>query len=355
MALSVTLATGITMNKKPGLVVDHRYFDHGIGSPSLENPERIRNLYLTLDSPAYNGRFKRYQGREAAMDEVLAVHSQFYIDQVREYAVHDNPYDYDRDTYLMADSLYTARLAAGGCMSLADDIMGGDIDAGFALVRPPGHHAEPGRGMGFCVLNSAAITAAYLERVYGLTRILICDIDVHHGNGTQEIFYDSNRVLVASLHQNDIFPFSGKTDELGRDLGLGYNVNVPVYPQFGDSEYTYLMGQLINTLVEQFLPQIIIVSAGYDGHADDPISKTLLTTRWFARATHMFRQFARDACRNRLLFILEGGYNPVALEAGVLASLESLLDPNIPRIGIAAAERAQRILAHHPARTFWSW
>ena len=126
------------MNSQPGIVVDSRYFDHAIEQPSLENPDRIRNLYLSLDAPAYNGRFKRYSGREATMNEILAVHSQFYIDQVREYAVHDNPYDYDRDTYLMDESLYTARLAAGGCMTLADGILRGDIQNGFALVRPPG-------------------------------------------------------------------------------------------------------------------------------------------------------------------------------------------------------------------------
>ena len=343
------------MNSQPGIVVDSRYFDHAIEQPSLENPDRIRNLYLSLDAPAYNGRFKRYSGRESTMDEILAVHSQFYIDQVREYAVHNNPYDYDRDTYLMDESLYTARLAAGGCMTLADGILRGDIQNGFALVRPPGHHAEPGRGMGFCVLNNVAVTAAYLRRVHGLTRILICDFDVHHGNGTQEIFYDSDQVLVVSLHQKNIFPFSGKIEELGRGAGIGYNINVPVYSQFGDLEYTYLLGQLVNAVVEQFMPQIILVSAGYDGHADDPISKTLLSTEWFGRATHMFKQFARDVCENRLLFILEGGYNATALEAGVLASLDSLLDPSIPRIGIPAAERAQRILADHPARAFWSW
>ena len=184
--------------------------------------------------------------------------------------------------------------------------------------------------MGFCVLNNAAVTAAYLRRVHGLTRILICDFDVHHGNGTQEIFYDSDQVLVVSLHQKNIFPFSGKIEELGRGSGIGYNINVPVYSQFGDLEYTYLLGQLVNAVVEQFMPQIILVSAGYDGHADDPISKTLLSTEWFGRATHMFKQFARDVCENRLLFILEGGYNATALEAGVLASLESLLDPSTP-------------------------
>jgi len=336
-------------------MVDRQYFDHAIEQRSLENPDRIRNLYLSLDSPEYNGRFNRYAGREATTTEILAVHSKFYLEQIREYAVHNDPYAYDRDTYLMAATPYTARLAAGGCLTLADRILKKEIDTGFALVRPPGHHAEPGRGMGFCVLNNAAITAAYLQRVYGLSRILICDFDVHHGNGTQEIFYDSDRVLVISLHQNDLFPFSGKTHELGRDQGVGYNINVPVYPQFGDPEYTYLLGQLVSAVVEQFLPQIIIVSAGYDGHADDPISKTLLTTEWFNRATHMFKQFARDVCDDRLLFILEGGYNPVALEAGVLATLDSLLDPHMHRIGIVAAERAQRILIDHPAHSFWSW
>ena len=162
----------------------------------------------------------------------------------------------------MEQSIYTAQLATGGCLDLADRLLGGDLDSGFALIRPPGHHAEPGRGMGFCVFNNVSITAEYLRKQYGLNRILIIDFDAHHGNGTQEAFYDTDEVMVMSLHQRDIFPFSGDASELGAEKGLGYTINVPVYSQFGDAEYTFLLGRLLQVVAEQYLPQIILVSAG---------------------------------------------------------------------------------------------
>lgn len=342
------------MNKKLGIVKDIRYFDHVITRSSPENPDRIRNLYITLAQPLYSDELRYVTPREASDDEVLAVHSRFYIDQIRALALEGNSFAYDSDTYLMDKTLYTAGLAAGGCLKLADLVMNGEIDYGFALVRPPGHHAEPGRGMGFCVLNNAALTAAYLRRVYGLTRILIFDFDIHHGNGTQEIFYDDDEVLVVSLHQRNIFPFSGKAVEVGRDRGEGYNINIPVFSQFGDQEYTYLAGKVLGAIAEQYLPQIILVSAGYDGHAEDTISDTLLTTKWFGSVTSMLKKAAHEACDNRLLFILEGGYNPVVLEDSVLATINTLMRDDIPCVGIPFSKRADLILSGHPFRAFWS-
>ncbi|MEJ2689214.1 MAG: histone deacetylase [Deltaproteobacteria bacterium] len=343
------------MNNKIGIIKDSRYFDHRIADKSLENPNRIKNLYLALGKPSYADALTYYRPREATTKEVQDVHSKFYIDQIRELALSTDPHAYDRDTYLMEETVYTAQLAAGGCLVLVDKIMTGEVDYGFALVRPPGHHAEPGRGMGFCVLNNAAITAAYLRRTYGLDRILIFDFDVHHGNGTQEAFYDSDRVLVASFHQKNLFPYSGGANEIGRDRGRGYNINVPVFPQFGNLEYTYLTGRLIGAIVEQYLPQIILLSAGYDGHAEDSISDILLTTPWFTSCARMLKQFARDACEKRILFILEGGYNPAVLEHSVLATLDGLMEKAFPVVGISPSERAERLLSSHPAHAFWSY
>lgn len=159
--------------------------------------------------------------------------------------------------------------------------MSAEIDYGFALIRPPGHHAEPGRGMGFCVLNNAAITAEYLRCVYGLQRILILDYDVHHCNGTQAAFYETDEVLTLSIHQERLFPFSGQASEIGAGKGRGYTINLPVYQQFSDNEYSLLLGKVLGAVVEQYLPQIIIISAGFDGHAEDTISKIDLSTGWF--------------------------------------------------------------------------
>ena len=344
----------IMICKKPGIVFDNGFFDHSISRPSPENSQRLRHLYLQLDSPAYNSTFLRVPPREATSEDLLAVHSSFYLDQIREHALNGDPFSYDRDTYLMELSLYTAQLAAGGCLELADRIMAEEIDYGFALIRPPGHHAEPGRGMGFCVLNNIAITAEYLRRKYNLQRILIFDFDIHHCNGTQAVFYDSDKVLVASIHQDKLFPFTGAPDETGSDKGRGYTVNLPVHAQFGDLEYIYLTGKVIGTLVQQYLPQMILVSAGYDGHQDDSISKTLLSTGWFTTVTEMLKYFAQESCNNRLLFVLEGGYNPKSLENSVLATLEALCKPVGPRVGIVPAERAAMILQNHPLCNHWT-
>lgn len=343
----------ITMNNKCGILLDERFFNHSIALPSPENPRRLHSLYDEIKKD-FAGSFSIFPPRSATLDDITSVHSFFYLEQLWEHIKKSDPFSYDRDTYLMEESFVTAQLAAGGCLEMADNIMAGELKQGFALIRPPGHHAEPGRGMGFCILNNIGITAQYLLQQHRLNRILILDFDAHHGNGTQEMFYESNEVMVVSLHQNSIFPYTGKPEELGRDLGEGYNINIPVFPQFGDHEYTFLIGRTLQSVVEQFLPQIILVSAGYDGHRDDNISSTLLSTGWFATITTMLKQYAREACSDRLLYILEGGYNPQSLADSVIATLHSFAAPDAPRIGVLHSERAAPILNDHPLQRHWT-
>lgn len=341
------------MKKRVGLVVDDRYLQHTIRRPSPENPERLRHIAAVVRQ-RYLHTCRMYSGRCAETADLEAVHSRFYLDQLRRHAGSADPYSYDRDTYLMADSFFTAELAAGGCLELADRIMDGTLDHGFAMIRPPGHHAEPGRGMGFCIFNNIAVTAHYLRRKYGLNRILIVDFDAHHGNGTQEVFYETEEVLVVSLHQRDIFPFTGRATEAGAGQGEGYTINVPVFSQFGDLEYTFLLGRLLQSVMEQFLPQIVLVSAGYDGHRDETISGIVLSTEWYGLATGLLKQYADEVCGGRLLMILEGGYNPASLEVSVLATLDSLLADRRDRIGILYSERAGQVLKNHPLHSFWT-
>lgn len=341
------------MKNRVGLVVDDRYLHHSISQPSLENPERIRNLAAVVRKE-YAEKCRITQGREASLDDIELVHSEFYLEQLKEHSLRVDPFSYDKDTYLMEHSIYTAQLATGGCLELADALMTDSLDSGFALIRPPGHHAEPGRGMGFCVLNNVSITAEYLRKQYGLNRILIIDFDAHHGNGTQEAFYDTDEVFVLSLHQRDIFPFSGEETETGFGDGEGYTLNFPVYAQFGDPEYTFLLGRMLQVVVEQYLPQIILVSAGYDAHQDDTISGTTVTTEWFGVATALIKQYAEAACDGRLLMVLEGGYNPVSLEASVLETLDSLLVRRQSKIGVMHSERANNLLVNHPFRNYWT-
>lgn len=336
-----------------GILLDDRYFQHFIHHPSLENPGRLRKLFTSVRE-RYNGSLQTILPREAGSEEIEQVHSSFYLKQVREHAIKPDPFSYDKDTYLMDQSLPTAQLAAGGCLALADQIMDNTIRHGFALIRPPGHHAEPGRGMGFCILNNIAITAKYLQTRYKLDRILIIDFDIHHGNGTQEVFYDTDKVLFISLHQKGLFPFTGESKEIGEGKGRGFNINIPVFSQFGDMEYIFLLGKLLQDLAEQYMPQIILVSAGYDGHEADSISTTMMTTRCYHTITTMIKQCARDICNDRVLYILEGGYNPESLEQSVLATIDSLLQPDVSRVGIFHSERAETLINHHPLKEFWT-
>lgn len=341
------------MNKKCGLLLDERYFNHRIEQSSLESPRRMQPLYVSVQD-SFGNEFRHISPREASLKDITAVHSSFYLDQLWDHSTKDDPYSYDKDTYLMEDSIVTAQLAAGGCLELADNIMCGELESGFALIRPPGHHAEPGRGMGFCIINNIAVTAKYIQEKYGVKRILIVDYDVHHANGTQEIFYESDEVLVLSLHQEGLFPFTGQPSQVGQEKGEGYTINIPVHAQFGDLEYTFLLGRLLQSLTEQFLPEIILVSAGFDGHRDDNISSILLTTQWYKTAAAMLRQYAHDVCDGRILFILEGGYNPLSLRDSVLATMDSLLTSQQSRIGVLYAERAQALLTDHPLNKYWT-
>ncbi|CAG37091.1 histone deacetylase family protein [Desulfotalea psychrophila] len=340
------------MNKL-GIILDDRYFDHQIEAASHESPNRLRELFPAVRK-RYNGDLRIITPHEANTETIEKVHSNFYLSQIREHALKSNPFSYDQDTYLMQQSLATAQLAAGGCLEIADQIMNGEIDHGFALIRPPGHHAEPGRGMGFCILNNIAITAKYLQTHYNLSRILIIDFDVHHGNGTQEVFYDTNQVLFVSIHQKNLFPFSGAPEEIGNEQGRGYNINIPVHSQFGDAEYTYLLGKTLQGLAVQFMPQIILVSAGYDGHVEESISATTLSTQWYHTATTMLKQAAKDICDSRLLFVLEGGYNPISLEKSVLKTIDSMLEPETKRVGVLHSARAAQLLINHPLHDFWT-
>jgi acetoin utilization deacetylase AcuC-like enzyme len=341
------------MKSKVGFLVDDRYLDHAISQSSPENPERIRGL-APIVREKYAKSCLACQARTADSADIEAVHSPFYLQQLRDHMLRPDPYSYDRDTYLMEHSFYIAELAAGGCLELADRLLEGEVDYGFAMIRPPGHHAEPGRGMGFCVFNNVSITAQYLRRRYQLNRILILDFDAHHGNGTQEVFYDTDEVLVLSVHQRGIFPFSGEMTEVGIGKGEGYTINIPVFPQFGDVEYTFLLGRVLQSVVEQYMPQIILVSAGYDAHKDETISGTLLSTEWYGLITRMLKQYAHDACGDRLLMVLEGGYNPVSLEASVLATFDSLLTARQDKIGIFFSERANQLIKDHPMRNYWT-
>lgn len=270
----------------------------------------------------------RVSAREANEAEILSVHSGLYLSQLREHAVSGNPFGYDKDTYLMEDTLYVASFAAGGCLALGDAIMRNEVDTGLALVRPPGHHAGIGNGAGFCVLNNVAILAKHLQRRYGLSRIMILDVDAHHGNGTQEIFFEDASVLFMSIHEENLFPANaGAANEIGANDGEGYTINIPVKPGFGNIEYSYMMGQLVQEVIIQYAPQFLLVSVGFDSHDNDPISNLTLTTDWYRLLAKTLGSYVDTYGVHRLLYVLEGGYIAESVEVSTMALLEGMATP----------------------------
>ena len=333
------------MNKKVGIIKDDRLLWHRISDRHKECPERLFHIYNNLQDWGLSEKLKTFSAIELTDEDIATIHSPFYLKQIYEYSSsHEKSYKYDKDTYLMCDTPYVAKLAAGGCRVLADAIMNDEIDKGFALIRPPGHHAETGRAMGFCIFNNIALTAQYLIDKYKLERILTIDFDVHHGNGTQEIFYNSSKVLNISIHQNNIFPFTGKGLETGDEEGKGYNINIPVHPNFGNAEYYYIFGKYIQNIADNYLPQIILVSAGFDGHIDDNISKIEITDEGYKTITALIMHIAQKTCRGKLLYILEGGYHIPSLCSGVKSALEMLVEEQSNPPGFLFAPRAEKVI-----------
>jgi acetoin utilization deacetylase AcuC-like enzyme len=204
-----------------------------------------------------------------------------------------------------------ASLAAGGAIKAIDQVMSGESTYSFALVRPPGHHAMRHRNMGFCVFNNAAVAARHAQAVHGAKRVMIVDWDVHHGNGTQEIFYNDPSVLYFSTHQEGIYPKrTGKVREVGEGAGRGYNVNVPLPPQTGDDGFIQVFKEVLVPVAKSFKPDLIIVSAGQDAHLQDFVAQMRVTDAGFAAMTRIMKQLATELCNNKLCFVLEGGYNP---------------------------------------------
>lgn len=229
----------------------------------------------------------------------------------------------DTDTVVRPESVEVARMASGGAINAVDALLEGTIDHAFVVARPPGHHATPDRSMGFCLLNTAAIAAARALDT-GLERVAIIDWDVHHGNGTQDIFYGRKDVLYTSLHQSPLYPGTGARTETGSGAGAGFTVNVPLPPGTGDAQFLAAFRREIEPAIDRFTPQLIIISAGYDAHADDPIGGLALTDWAFAQVMERAIVLADTHCDGRLLAVLEGGYDAEALARCVTDAIRLL-------------------------------
>ena len=232
------------------------------------------------------------------------------------------------DTYATAESYDLARLAAGAGVTAVDAIMRGEVQNGFVLARPPGHHAERRRVSGFCLFNNVAIAARHAQRAHGAQRVLIVDFDVHHGNGTQDIFYQDDSVLFVSVHlfiPRLFYPGTGSKRETGLEQGKGFTLNVPLPPYVGDTGYGRIFQELIRPKAAAFQPDIILVSAGFDAHWRDPLAMAGLSLTGYAQIGQALAQLAAELCHGRILFILEGGYEIDVLSHGILNLFYTLL------------------------------
>jgi acetoin utilization deacetylase AcuC-like enzyme len=233
-------------------------------------------------------------------------------------------YDFDPDTHTSPESYQTALLAAGGVLTAVEAVMDGAADNAFAIVRPPGHHALPARAMGFCLFNNVAIAARYLIRRRGLKRVLVVDWDVHHGNGIQDIFYDSPEVLYFSTHQFPFYPGTGGLDEIGVGAGTGYTVNVPMPATFGDDEYLRVFDDVLAPVARQYRPEFILISSGFDAHFRDPLGGMQVTEAGFAALAQRVKRLAAECCGGRMAAALEGGYDLQALADSGRSVLEEM-------------------------------
>ncbi|MFO0773056.1 MAG: histone deacetylase [Nitrospiraceae bacterium] len=308
-----------------GFVCDPQYLEHDMGPGHPESPERLRAIVARLESTGLMGRLTRIPPRRATDADILRIHTAAYLQKLTASQPTSGRVSLDPDTSMSSGSLPAAYLATGGALAACDAIMAGTVRHAFCAVRPPGHHAEASRAMGFCLLNSVAVTARYLQATHGLAKILIVDWDVHHGNGTQHSFEDDPTILFFSTHQYPHYPGTGRATETGRGAGEGFTINVPMSAGEGDEDYVDVFERVLVPAADRFKPDAVIVSAGFDAHCDDPLASMALTESGYAALTAIVGGIATRHAQGRLLSCLEGGYNLTALAASVEAHLTALL------------------------------
>ncbi len=306
-------------------VYSAEYMTHDTGFGHPERPQRMAAIQEALAATGLDSTLKHMPPRRATIEDLARVHRPDHIETVRQMsAAGGGRLGYD--TPLSAESYDVALLSAGGMLAAVDAIVDGEAQHAFSCGRPPGHHATPTQAMGFCLFNNIAVAARYAQREKGLARILIVDWDVHHGNGTQDAFYDDGDVFFFSIHQSPLYPGTGASAERGIGAGEGSTLNVPVVAGSVDADYIGIFEETLTPVAREFSPDLVMISAGFDAHEDDPLAGVHITTDGFARLTRLVRDTAEEQCDGRIVSTLEGGYSLRGLSASVVAHLQALTE-----------------------------
>ncbi len=335
---------------RTGIVTDSSFLAHDTGNGHPERADRLRAITPILD-PSRHAHLVTIASRDASDEDLCRIHVAEHVARVAATAGCSR-YAFDADTPVSGGSFAAARRAAGSLLELVDAVMAGRVDNGFAFVRPPGHHAESDQPMGFCLFNNVALAAAHLRAVYGLQRVLIVDWDVHHGNGTQHSFERDPSVLFVSTHQFPFYPGTGAVTEVGRGEGEGFTLNLPFPGGYGDTEYVTAFLEVVEPVARAFRPEFVLVSAGFDAHARDPLASMEVSESGFAAMARTLLRTARDLCGGRFVAVLEGGYDLQGLARSVDAVLREMsgawLDEAItPPAGNAPDLRRALAVAKH--------
>lgn len=305
------------------LAADPLFLDHVPGHSHIESPLRLKEIYNRIAEPDLAGLYRPVSPRAAKFEELLWNHDRSLIEKV-EASQHNDFTRFDPDTYACSSSWNAAIHAVGACFECLDQLVSGEATSAFALIRPPGHHAERDSARGFCLFNNIALAAHYAMRKLGAERVLIVDWDVHHGNGTQWSFYDSQSVLYFSTHQFPFYPGTGRIDEQGIDNGAGYTVNVPLASGTGDYEMSAVFNRLLVPVAMAYKPDFILVSAGFDIYEGDPLGGFMVSLNGISGLVKGLKKLAEELCPGRLLFCLEGGYSLYGLKEGVANTIKIL-------------------------------
>ena len=311
--------------RRTGLVLSAAFAEHLTGAGHPERPDRTAAIVERLTADGLLARARVIEPRLATDDDILRCHTAAYLKIVKEDVAEGVQRLSTGDTPLSANSLDTARLAAGGVLAAVDAVMAGAVANAFAVVRPPGHHATPTRGMGFCLFNNVAIAARYAQAKHGVKRVLIADWDVHHGNGTQDIFYADGSVFFFDTHQHPLYPGTGQATETGDGAGEGRTLNCPFAAGAGRAEVVGVFRERLVPAADAFKPEFVLVSAGFDSRIDDPLGGFRLTDADFVELTGIVKEIAARHAGGRLVSTLEGGYNLAGLAAAAASHVQALM------------------------------